>query len=121
MRDVSCKLLSTIYEKDEKGVLKPKGTVEREIPILKTEDIYAKEYYEASQAGYKPSLRLKISALNYNKEEELIYMGTTYTIVRTSEPCADEIVLICERKIKNVQNNRSQPSNQRSNESIRKL
>ena len=102
MRDVSCKLLSTIYEKDEKGVLKPKGTVEREIPILKTEDIYAKEYYEASQAGYKPSLRLRISALNYNKEEELIYMGITYTIIRASEPYADEIVLICERKIRNV-------------------
>ena len=102
MRDVSCKLLSTNYEKDEKGVLKPNGTIEREIPIIKIEDIYAKEYYEASQAGYKPTLRIRISALNYNNETEVIYMGTTYTIVRTSEPYADEIVLICERKIKNV-------------------
>lgn len=102
MRDVSCKLLSTNYEKDEKGVFKPNGTIEREIPIIKTEDIYAKEYYEASQAGYKPSLRIRISALNYNNETEVICMGTTYTIVRISEPYADEIVLICERKIKNV-------------------
>ena len=102
MRDVSCKLLSTNYKKDKKGVFKPNGTIEREIPIIKTEDIYAKEYYEASQAGYKPSLRIRISALNYNNETEVIYMGTTYTIVRISEPYADEIVLICERKIKNV-------------------
>lgn len=102
MRDVSCKLLSTIYEKDKKGVLKPKKTEEREIPIIKTEEIYSNEHYKASQAGYKPALRLRISALNYNKEEELIYMGTTYTIIRASEPYADEIILICERKIKNV-------------------
>ena len=104
MRDVSCKLISTTYEEDDKGVKKPIGTVEREIPIIKTEDIYAKEYYEASQAGYKPTLRIRISALNYNNETEVVYMGTTYTIVRPSEPCADEIVLICERKIKNVKN-----------------
>lgn len=102
MRDISCKLLSTNYEKDKKGVFKPNGTIEREIPIIKTEDIYAKEYYEASQLGYKPTLRIRISALNYNNETEVIYMGTTYTIVRISEPYADEIVLICERKIKNV-------------------
>lgn len=102
MRDVSCKLLSTNYEKDKKGVFKPNGTIEREIPIIKTEDIYAKEYYEASQLGYKPTLRIRISALNYNNETEVIYMGTTYTIVRISEPYADEVVLICERKIKNV-------------------
>lgn len=104
MRDVSCKLISTTYEKDDRGVKKPIGTVEREIPIIKTEDIYANEYYEASQAGYKPTLRIRISALNYNNETEVIYMGTTYTIIRTSEPYADEIVLICERKIKNVKN-----------------
>lgn len=102
MRDVSCKLISTTYQEDNKGVRKPTETVEREIPIIKTEDIYAKEYYEASQAGYKPNLRIRISALNYNNETEVIYMGTTYTIVRISEPYVDEIVLICERKIKNV-------------------
>lgn len=104
MRDVSCKLISTTYKEDNKGVKKPIGTVEREIPIIKTEDIYATEYYEASQAGHKPTLRIRISALNYEGETELIYMGITYTIIRTSEPYADEIVLICERKIKNVKN-----------------
>ena len=104
MRDVSCKLLSTNYEKDEKGVFKPNGTIEREIPIIKIEDIYSNEYYQANQQGYKPSLRIKISALIYEGETELMYMGTTYTIIRTSDPYADEIVLICERKIKNVKN-----------------
>ena len=104
MRDVSCKLLSTTFISNEIGVQEEK-TVEKEIPIIKVEDVYAQEFYEANEQGYKPSLRLRISALLYNNEKELIYMGTTYTIIRPSEPYADEIVLICERKVKNVKNN----------------
>ena len=101
MRDVSCKLLSTQIIEDSIGVQKEQ-TVELEIPIIKVEDIYANEYYEASERGHKPNLRLRISILNYNNQQELIYMGTTYSVIRVSEPYADEIVLICERKVKNV-------------------
>ena len=101
MRDVECKLLSTTLVDNEIGVQEEK-IVEIPIPIIKVEDVYASEYYEANQQGYKPTLRLRISALNYNNEEELIYMGTTYSIIRASEPYADEVVLICERKVKNV-------------------
>lgn len=102
MRDVSCKLISATYKSNDIGVQNPTETKKIEIPIIKVEDVYASEYYEANQQGYKPTLRLRISALNYNNEEELIYMGTTYSIIRASEPYADEIVLICERKVKNV-------------------
>lgn len=101
MRDVSCKLLSTTITEDNIGVQK-EVTTEIEIPIIKVEEIYAKEFYEANEQGFKPTLRLKISALNYNNEKELIYMGTTYSIIRPSEPYADEVVLVCERKVKNV-------------------
>ena len=101
MRDISCILLSTTLVENEIGVQKEK-IVEIPIPIIKVEDVYKDEYYEANQQGYKPTLRLRISALNYNKEEELIYMETTYSIIRASEPYADEVVLICERKVKNV-------------------
>ena len=104
MRDVSCKLLSTTIQEDSIGVQK-EVVKEREIPIIKVEDVYANEYYEANQAGYQATLRLRISALNYSNEEELIYMGTIYTIIRTQEITADELVLVCERKIKNVKNN----------------
>ncbi len=101
MRDVSCKLLSTDLQTDDIGVQKEVQT-EIEIPIIKVEEIYANEFYEANQQGFKPTLRLRISALNYNNEKELIYMGVIYTIIRASEPYADEVVLVCERKIKNV-------------------
>lgn len=101
MRDIACKLLSTTIQKDSIGSEK-EVTTEKLIPIIKVEDVYANEYYQANQQGFKPSLRLRISALNYNDEEELIYMNKTYSVIRVQEPVADEIVLICERKIKNV-------------------
>lgn len=101
MRDVECKLLTKKIEQDSIGV--EKETIkETPIPIIKVEDIYANEYYEANQAGYQPTLRLRISALNYSEQKELIYMGVNYSIIRISNPCPDEIVLICERKIADV-------------------
>lgn len=103
MRDVCCKLLSTSITQNEIG--QEKETVEEKlIPIIKVEDVYSKEFYEANQSGFKPSLRLRISALNYNNEGELNYMGIIYTIIRVQETSADELVLICERKVKNVKN-----------------
>ena len=101
MRDVSCKLLSTTLQTDSIGVQREVQT-EVEVPIIKVEEVYANEFYEANEQGFKPTLRLRISSLNYNNEKELIYMGTTYSIIRPSEPYADEVVLVCERKVKNV-------------------
>ena len=101
MRDVSCKLLSTQIIEDSIGVQKEQ-VKEIEIPVIKVEDIYANEFYEANEQGYKPSLRLRISVLNYDNQSELIYMNKTYTIIRTQEITADELILVCERKIKNV-------------------
>lgn len=101
MRDVSCTLLSTSIQSNEIGVEK-EVTTKVECPIIKVEDVYAHEFYEANEQGFKPSLRLRISELNYSGEKELIYMQTTYSVIRTQEPTADEIILICERKVKNV-------------------
>lgn len=101
MRDVSCKLLSTTLQTDNIGVQKEVNT-EIEVPIIKIEEVYANEFYEANEQGFKPTLRLRISSLNYNNEKELIYMGVIYSIIRATEPYADEIVLVCERKVKNV-------------------
>lgn len=104
MRDVSCKLLSTQITTNNIGV-ETETTTETEIPIIKVEDVYSNEFYQAHESGFKPTLRLRTSALNYSGQEELKYMDTIYTIIRTQEVTADEIVLICERKVKNVKNN----------------
>ena len=105
MRDVSCKLIKPNFMQNEIGTEIPQEPIKTEIPIIKVEDIYSNEYYEANQAGYQPTLRLRISTLNYNNEQELEYMGINYTIIRTQEVTADELILVCERKIKNVKGN----------------
>lgn len=101
MRVVSCTLLSTTIVSDSIGVQKSE-IQEIEIPIIRTEDVYANEFYKANEQGLRPTLRLRTSALNYNGEEELIYMDKRYSVIRSQEVTADEIVLICERKLKNV-------------------
>ncbi len=106
MRDVSCKLLSTTLKSNEIGVQKEE-IIEVEIPLIKVEDVYANEFYKANEQGYKPTLRLRISSLNYDNQSELIYMNQTYSIIRTQEVTTDELILICERKIKNVKSNKS--------------
>lgn len=105
MRDVSCKLLSTTLKSDNIGVQKEE-IQQIEVPLIKIEDVYANEFYKANEQGYKPNLRLRINNLNYDNQQELIYMGETYTIIRKQEITADELILICERKVKNVKNNK---------------
>ena len=101
MRYVSCTLISNSFTSDNIGV-QTETQIETEIPIIKIEDIYANEFYEANEQGFKPELRLRISAYNYNGEQELRYGGIDYTIIRVQHPKADETILICERKIKNT-------------------
>lgn len=101
MRDLTCTLLSTSIQSNSIGVEQEIQT-QIECPIIRIEDIYSNEFYQANEQGFKPSLRLRISTLNYNGEPELIYREETYSIIRTQEPEADELILVCERKVKNV-------------------
>lgn len=108
MRDVSCILLSKSYLKDENSnILKENGREKFEIkkveiPIISTEKVWKDEFYKASQQGLRPSIRIKISSLNYNNEEELIYMEKKYTVIRVDGSNEDEIVLVCQRRSNNV-------------------
>jgi len=102
MRYVSCILLSTSLTSDSIGVQK-ETQIEKEIPIIKLEDIYANEFYSANEQGFKPELRLRISTYNYDGEQELEYGGVRYTVIRVQHPKADETVLICERKVKDFE------------------
>lgn len=97
----SLTLLDIQIVKDSIGVQKEEE-IRHEIPIIKVEDVYSNEFYEAEQRGHRPELRFRISALNYNDETELIYNSKKYSIIRTQNITIDELVLVCERKIKNI-------------------
>jgi SPP1 family predicted phage head-tail adaptor len=109
MHDVSCVLLSKSYKTDENGnILKDKNgrevseIKESEIPIISVEKVWKDEFYKANQLGLRPSIRIKISSLNYNGEEEIIYMNKHYTVIRTDGDNNDEVVLICQKRANNV-------------------
>ena len=109
MHDVSCVLLSKNYKKDKDGnILKDKNgresfeIIEQEIPIIQTEKVWKNEFYKASQLNLKPSIRIKISSLNYSNQEEIQYMGKHYTVIRVDGDNDDEVILVCERKSNNV-------------------
>lgn len=100
MYSTECKLLSTLYVTNSIGV-QTETTTETVIPIMKVEDVYSNEFYQAASQGFKPELRLRTSSLNYNGEKELEYMGKIYSIIRTQNPTPDELIIVCERKLKN--------------------
>lgn len=108
MHDVSCVLLSKSYLKDENGnILKENGREkfeikETEVPIISTEKVWKDEFYKANEQGLRPSIRIKLSNLNYNDEEELIYMSKYYTIIRVDGNNEDEVILVCQRRTSNV-------------------
>lgn len=100
MNDVVCKLITQQYVIDEIGNQKLENNYV-EIPIVEIQDVYQSEFYNASQQGLKPSLRLLISNLNYNDEEELEYKGKRYTIIRVDKVDNEYIALVCERRVGN--------------------
>lgn len=97
MKDLTAKLITKQYVIDAIGNQKLQENY-TEIPIIDIEDVYQSEFYNASQQGLKPTLRLRISDLNYNEEPELEYMNSRYSIIRVDMINNEEIALICEKR-----------------------
>lgn len=97
----SCILRKVTPNYNDYGARVDDTIVETEVPIIKHERIRESEFYRAGEQGLKPELRIVISSLNYNDEEELEYSGIIYTIIRI-ESGIDEMTIIAERKIKHA-------------------
>lgn len=97
MQDWTIKLISKQYVIDSIGnqVLQENLL---EVPIIEIQDVYQSEFYNASQQGLKPSLRVLISNLNYAGEQELIYMGYHYSVIRVDMVDNENIALVCEKR-----------------------
>ena len=100
MIDLECTLIQINIEKDDIGNEVEKQT-ELIVPIIQHEDIFASEFYSAGTVGMKPTLKIRISNLNYSNQTRLRYMNEEYEIIRVDTPTIDEVSLVCERKIRN--------------------
>lgn len=108
MQDLTFKLITQEYITDSIGNQRLQENYV-EVPIIEIQDIYQSEFYNASQQGLKPTLRLVTSNLNYNGEEELIYMGEYFTVIRVDRIDNENIALVCEKRVgKNGKNSQSQ-------------
>lgn len=97
MTDWTTKLVTKQYMIDEVGNQKLQENLV-EIPIVEVQDVYQSEFYNASQQGLKPTLRLLVSDLNYNGEPELEYMGYRYSIIRVDMVNNESLALVCEKR-----------------------
>lgn len=97
----SCTLRKLTVSYNDYGAKIADSVSETEVPIIRVEKVKQTEFYRANEIGYKPELRLVISTLNYNDEEEVQYGEIIYSIIR-KEIGIDTMILVCERKIKNA-------------------
>ena len=77
-------------------------TIEREV-FVQPRGVYNSEFYNAAQAGLKPSLTLFLSNReDYHGETVLSFEGRNYDVIRTDwNAQRDGISLICEEKVEN--------------------
>ena len=76
--------------------------IEREV-YVQPRGVYNSEFYNAAQAGLKPSVTLFMSNIeDYNGETVLSFEGRDYDVIRTDwNAQRDGISLICQEKIEN--------------------
>lgn len=103
MYSLSCILRKITPQYNSFGAKTEDSITETEVPILRKERMRISEFYQAQEQGMKPELRIIISNLSYNGEQELEYMGEIYSIIRTDDYLND-MLIIAQRKMKNIVN-----------------
>ena len=64
--------------------------------FAKIKSIGQSEFYQAQAAGFKPEIKFVLADyLDYEYQQELIYNGFRYKILRTYRTEANEIEIVC--------------------------
>jgi hypothetical protein len=61
--------------------------------------VYQSEYFDAAQAGIRPSFKIEMYAVDYHGEKVLKYDGEDYVIYRTYKIGTDKIELHCAERV----------------------
>ena len=68
--------------------------------FVQVDTVYNTEFYNAAQAGLRPTMRFYIThRIDYNGETEIVYEGTRYSVIRT-DWSGFGVALVCEEKAK---------------------
>lgn len=87
-------LLSTKYTTNEVG--DSMEVPETSMRLARLKSIGQAEFYQAQAQGLKPELKLVLpDYLNYNNQEEVIYNGFRYKVLRTYRTESNELEIVC--------------------------
>ena len=71
-------------------------TSEKTMRLAKLKSIGQLEFYQAQAQGLKPELKFVLADyLDYNNQEEVIYNGFRYKVLRTYRTESNEIEIVC--------------------------
>ena len=101
MYDDTAALITSVYDGyDIYG--NPKKTATRRTVYVQPRGVYSSEFYNAAQAGMKPSITFELAVrADYNNEDLIEYKGVLYKIIRVDwNAQRDKLSLICEQKVK---------------------
>lgn len=90
------KLISKSFSQDDVGNVTATET-ERDI-LAKLNNVSVKEFYSAVEVGITPSMEFLIRSSNYQGEDEIIYGGLHYHVIRTIRKSITDMVLVVEKK-----------------------
>lgn len=79
------------------------ATVEEREVFVQPRSVYASEFYNAAQAGMKPTLSLYMTnRADYEGEKVVEFEGREYTVIRVDwKAQRDGLYLICEERTEN--------------------
>ena len=95
MDDVAKLLVPTIRIDDLGNEVK---TYQEKQIYCKVRSTTMREFYQAAQAGLRPSIVLTMQGADYNGEEAIVWRGKVYGIIRSYWRQADEIELTLEER-----------------------
>lgn len=95
MDDVAKLLIPTVRIDDYGNEVK---TYEEKQIYCKVRSTTLREFYQAAQAGLRPSLVLTMQGADYTGEEAVAWRGKVYGVVRSYWRQADEIELTLEER-----------------------
>lgn len=89
-------MIANTYTSDDYGnqVL---GTAETTVQASKKQ-IQMNEFYAARRAGIQPAIELIVHTFEYDGQQEFLYNGKRYSLIRTYERNDDEVELYLEQK-----------------------
>lgn len=90
-------LITQVMTGDEVGNQIPVETKKDILCGLKS--IGRNEFYNAAATGLKPEITFIVHAYEYSGQRKVEFEGVTYNVIRTYEPCFEELELTCERII----------------------